>query len=224
MAIYLATLPVPLAMLLHGVTQVASNGFRAFLLRDSFYWRGIRWYLVGAAVSLSGFAALAVSLEKAWAAIALGSLPWIAFIFNRCRRRSQGWGLDFTRPGHALVCGFFVTAAHLTAGVSGPLLDVFFVTGSLTRHEIVGTKALTQSVAHTAKIVYFTTFASQLARWDALPWVVYPTAVGVAFLGTFLGRQVLDRFSDRGFLRYSSGLVLIIGAVTLIRGIMLLSS
>ena len=34
MGVLLALMPVPAAMMLHGVTQLASNGWRAFLWRD----------------------------------------------------------------------------------------------------------------------------------------------------------------------------------------------
>ena len=36
--VLLALLPVPEAMMLHGVTQMASNGWRALL-----WWRYVRW-------------------------------------------------------------------------------------------------------------------------------------------------------------------------------------
>ncbi|MCA8959777.1 MAG: sulfite exporter TauE/SafE family protein [Planctomycetes bacterium] len=215
MAIYLALLSVPEAMLLHGVTQLASNGSRAFLLRDHFHWPGIRMYVVGATVGVIVFASLAISLDKATCSIALGSIPWLALMIPS---RMRQW-LDFTRASHAVSCGFLVTGAHLTAGVSGPLLDVFFVGGSLSRHQIVGTKALTQSIAHTTKIIYFTALAPRAANWSDLPPYVYLVVIAMALVGTRLGRAVLDRWSDRRFLQVTRWLVLAIGAVSIVRGI-----
>src|SRR3546814_1021524 len=51
--VLLAVLPVPEAMALHAVTQMASNGWRAVL-----WWRHVRWrvvaaYLAGCAVALA---------------------------------------------------------------------------------------------------------------------------------------------------------------------------
>src|SRR6188472_509837 len=40
--ILLALMPVPEAMMLHGVTQLASNGWRGLL-----WWRHVRWSAVG---------------------------------------------------------------------------------------------------------------------------------------------------------------------------------
>jgi uncharacterized protein len=50
--VLLALLPVPEAMMLHGVTQMASNGWRALL-----WWRYVRWsavasYILGCAAAL----------------------------------------------------------------------------------------------------------------------------------------------------------------------------
>src|SRR3546814_5444179 len=41
------------------------------------------------------------------------------------------------------------------AGVSGPLLDVFFVRSSMDRRAVVATKAACQTLSHLAKLIYF---------------------------------------------------------------------
>ena len=63
--------------------------------------------------------------------------------------------LDAAKPPQAFVSGLSVTGLNLTAGVAGPLLDIFFVRTALTRHPIVATKAATQVFAHLAKIVVY---------------------------------------------------------------------
>ena len=52
MGVLLAMMPVPAAMMLHGITQFAANGWRAFLWRDSVDWRVFRQYLLQALASL----------------------------------------------------------------------------------------------------------------------------------------------------------------------------
>ena len=69
--------------------------------------------------------------------------------------RPRRFAPRFERPGEAVACGALVTAAHLLAGVSGPLLDVFFVRAELDRFEVIATKAVTQTAGHALKIVYF---------------------------------------------------------------------
>ena len=46
--ILLVMLPVPDAMMLHGVTQFASNGWRALL-----WWRHVRWRAVAAYMAVT---------------------------------------------------------------------------------------------------------------------------------------------------------------------------
>src|SRR6185369_1955157 len=52
MGILLALLPVPAAMVLHGISQLAANGWRAILLRDRVEWRVVSRFAAGALVVL----------------------------------------------------------------------------------------------------------------------------------------------------------------------------
>ena len=63
--VLLALLPVPEAMMLHGVTQMASNGWRGLL-----WWRHVRWsavgaYVVGCAIALLAWSFIALRAEQA---------------------------------------------------------------------------------------------------------------------------------------------------------------
>src|SRR3954464_15614233 len=58
MGILLALLPLPVAMMLHGITQLASNAWRALLWRKEVDWRVFRGYLYGA-VAMTAFFAVA---------------------------------------------------------------------------------------------------------------------------------------------------------------------
>jgi uncharacterized membrane protein YfcA len=50
--VLLALMPVPTAMVLHAITQMASNGWRAFLWRAHIRWRPVAVYLIGCALAL----------------------------------------------------------------------------------------------------------------------------------------------------------------------------
>src|SRR3982750_3666067 len=71
MGILLALMPVPAAMMMHGVTQLASNGWRAFLWRNHVDWRVFRGYLYGSAAMLALFAAFQFVIGKAAALIVM---------------------------------------------------------------------------------------------------------------------------------------------------------
>ena len=52
--VLLALMPLPTAMVLHAITQMASNGWRAFLWRSHIRWRPVCVYLIGCARGAGG--------------------------------------------------------------------------------------------------------------------------------------------------------------------------
>src|ERR1700759_978114 len=63
--VLLALMPLPTAMVLHAITQMASNGWRALLWRKHIRWRPVANYMVGAAIALAGRAAPPPGAAKA---------------------------------------------------------------------------------------------------------------------------------------------------------------
>src|SRR4051812_40075507 len=102
MGILLMLLPVPLAMSLHAITQVASNGWRAWLWRAHVKWTVLPGYLLGAAVAFTLFAWIAISPPTAAVYLALGTLPFAAAALPR------RWALDIERRGAPTLVGFLV--------------------------------------------------------------------------------------------------------------------
>src|SRR6476660_4798012 len=72
MGILLAVLPLPVAMMLHGITQLASNAWRAFLWRDQVDWRVFRGYLYGALAATAIFAIVKLVVGKPIALVVMG--------------------------------------------------------------------------------------------------------------------------------------------------------
>ncbi len=104
-----------------------------------------------------------------------------------------------------------VTGLNLTAGVAGPLLDIFFVRTELTRHQIVATKATTQVFSHFAKVaVYGAPLVATRAKGMPPLWV-FAFAVPLSMLGTVCGGWVLDRISDVNFKRWTAWIVTGVG-------------
>src|SRR5512143_3413356 len=64
MGILLALVPLPAAMMLHGITQLAANGWRALLWRSEVDWRVFRGYAYGALMALAVFAAVRLVVGK----------------------------------------------------------------------------------------------------------------------------------------------------------------
>jgi uncharacterized membrane protein YfcA len=213
MGVLLALLSVPAAMMLHGIAQLASNGWRALMLRSEVDWRVIRGYAAGAAVALALFMMLRFVVAKPVALIAMGLTPFVALLLP------ERLHLNVERPWHPFACGAVCLALNLTAGIAGPILDVFFVRSKMTRHAVVATKAMTQSLSHLVKIAYF---GGVLAVEGA---EVTPALAGMmvvlAVVGTTLSRQVLERISDRSFRQWTRWTVMTLGVMYLASGLKL---
>lgn len=216
MGIFLWLLPVEWAMILHGCTQLMSNGSRAWLHRGEVRWHFLPRYLVGAALAYAALSWLAWAPSKGLAFLALGSLPLIARLPWLAR------GLDINRPGMSLLCGVTVFSAQVVAGASGPALDVFFLSGGLTRYQIIATKALTQTLSHAMKILYFSAILTAAGGERPFDLWLVPLLVAIPPVGSWLGKHLLGGVSDAGFLRWTRAAATGIGAVWLVRGLYLL--
>ena len=211
MAALLALLPVPGAMLLHGATQAMANGSRAWILRKHIAWRVLPPYVAGSAVATAAFVALRIVPDTNVVLILVGSFPWLARILPGLG------GLDVTRPWTAAICGALVTPAQLLAGASGPLLDVFYVRASLDRHQIVASKALTQTLGHLIKLSYYLALFTSAATRDVSMQVIVGSLT-FAWIGTRIGTLLLARMSDGQFRNASQMLILAVGMFCILKG------
>jgi uncharacterized protein len=214
MGILMALMSVPAAMMMHGITQFASNAWRAFLWRQHVEWKVFRGYLYGSLVLLAFFAVTQLVLSKPVALITMGLTPFLALALP------ESLHLNVERKGHASACGAVCTILSLTAGVSGPILDIFFVRSKMTRHKVVATKAMTQSLSHVLKITYFGGILT-VGRGQVEPWIGVMMVV-LALVGTTLSTHVLEKMNDTSFRMWTRWVVMTIGAFYLASGIMLL--
>ena len=210
MGALLALMPVPAAMLLHGITQMASNGWRACLWRSAVAWPIVGGIALGALIALAVFAVLHVVVSRPAAYLILGITPFATWLLPRDAN------LDVDRRGHPLACGVVCTALQLLSGVSGPLLDVFFLHSKMGRREIVATKAAAQTFGHAVRIVYFGVLFG--GADSAVEWWLALAMVGLAMVGTTLSRRVLEAMTDVDFRQWTRRTVLVIGAYYLANG------
>ncbi|MBU4611592.1 sulfite exporter TauE/SafE family protein [Achromobacter sp. GG226] len=212
MAIMLAFMPVAAAMVLHAITQMTANGWRALIWRQHVVWPIVGRYVFGLAAALALFGFVRYVPDRGVVLIALGLLPFLALALpeRAALQADQPWGPQ--------VCGLVNGAVQLLAGVSGPLLDVFFVRSAMDRRAVVATKAACQTLAHGAKLAYFGTF---VGAWQAaaLEVELVIAAVVLAAIGTSLSRLVLDRLTDHGFRRWTRRIIMAVGLVCLAQGV-----
>ncbi len=212
MGVLVALMPVSAAMVLHGAAQLTSNGWRAVLWRRHIDFRIFGRFLIGLLLAGLLFTFIGFIPDRAMVLITLGVVPFLAVLIPR------QYVPQATSRGGAELCGFLNTAMQFIAGVSGPLLDIFYVRTEMDRRAIVATKAACQACAHLAKLIYF---GHALSGGESVPAVVLAVAVATAVCGTSLSKFVLERMSDKQFRRWTQMLVMSIGAVYLAQGLYL---
>jgi len=216
MGVLLALLPLPQAMVLHAVTQMASNGWRA-----SLWWRYIRWrpafaYVMGCTLVLGLWAFARFVPEKPLALLLLGVTPFLA------RLSPPGFRPEPTNPLHCAVYGVICMTLLLMTGVSGPLLDTFFLGGGkMDRREIVATKAACQVFGHGAKLLYFGGIVEQVGQLDPL---VAALAILASAVGTTLSTRALGAMSDGQYRLWANRIVTTIAIYYLCHGSWLMFS
>ncbi|MDP3661219.1 sulfite exporter TauE/SafE family protein [Phenylobacterium sp.] len=209
-------LPVQAAFITHGVLQLVANGWRAILHRRHVRWDIIGWYAAASIIAAVVVSLIAFVPSKPLLYLLMSLVPVLVWL-------PQRWiSLDAARPPQAFASGLIVTGLNLSAGVAGPLLDIFFVRTELTRHAIVATKAATQVFSHMAKILVYGGPMLASRHADGVPplWV-FAIAIPVSMAGTAVGGLILERLSDVNFKRYTRYIVTGIGAVYFVQAVRL---
>jgi uncharacterized membrane protein YfcA len=126
---------------------------------------------------------------------------------------------NIERGGQAFLAGAIGGALQLVSGVTGPILDIFYVRTGMTRQANVSTKAAAQVLGHLTKVTYFGALIDNPAGRDLTQWLVMGYAAVFAIFGTTLSRRFLDRMSDKQFYHWTRRVILAIGTVYLGQGV-----
>ena len=216
MGILVSIMPVSQAMVLHGLIQLTSNGYRAWLNRKDINWSIVATLIVGNIIALAGLVFVAFVPDRITVLLALGLLPYIAWALPK------NAALDVSKKPIGLLAGMVVVATNLLAGVGGPLLDIFFQRVDMTRHQVVATKALAQSLGHISKVIFFGFLTVSASNdWPVL-WLVL-IAMTASVTGTTLGKKILDKINDEIFFLWTQRILLSVGAVFIIYALYLIS-
>jgi uncharacterized membrane protein YfcA len=209
----LMVLPVPVAMVFHGVIQITANGWRSWLWRHHINWGVVLGFGLGSAFSLAVFSSFAFVPPKWTVLMAVGLTPYIALAVP------QNLAPNIERRGQAFLAGAIGGALQLVSGVTGPILDIFYVRTGMTRQVNVSTKAAAMVTGHLTKVVYFGALIADPAGREWEQWAVMAYASVFAILGTTLSRSVLDRLSDKQFYFWTRRIILALGAVYIAQGL-----
>ena len=204
-------LSVPAAMVLHGIAQAFSNGSRVWLYRRHIKWRVLRYYAIGAFAVLGLFATLAFVPSIGLVFILIGCFPFLALILP------TSVNLDMERGPVAFFSGVIVTTAQMLAGASGPVLDIFYVKSEMSKEAILGTKAVTQTLGHILKLIYYAIIMTIAS--DLIPVWVIPAVVAAAILGNYCASLLVTRLSNHQFKKIGRYVIRVICIIYIGKGV-----
>jgi uncharacterized membrane protein YfcA len=212
--ILLALLPVPDAMVLHGVTQMASNGWRALLWCRHVRWRAVAAYVAGCVIALVLWSLTRFVPDKPMALLLLGLTPFATRLAPANLRPNPD------SPAQGALYGLICMSLLLLTGVSGALIDSFFLGGKLDRREIVASKATCQIFGHAMKLVYFGGVIDQAASLDP---IMAGLAIVASMTGTTLAARVLEALTDQQFRVWANRIIAAICGYYVMHGTVLLA-
>jgi uncharacterized membrane protein YfcA len=207
--VLLMLMPLPTAMVLHAITQMASNGWRAFLWRAHIRWRPVFVYLIGCGLALGAWSIIRYVPDKPIALLLLGVTPFMARLMPKNLKPNP----DSIAQGSFY--GFICMGLMLMTGVSGPLMDTFFLGGNFGRREVVATKATCQVASHLTKLIYFGGIVDQAATLDP---ALAAVAIAASMLGTTLARRILEAMSDAQFRTWANRLITTVAGYYILYG------
>jgi len=182
------------AIPLHGIVQLVSNGSRTWVQRVH-----VKRDLVGRyALLLLPAAALGLFFARGLDPVVLKTAIGVFVLVATWRSGWLTFGMhpERTRP-HArfVLLGGVAGFLNMTVGAVGPFIAPFFLNLGLTRFELIGTKAACQLLGHLSKVLIFGLGGFAFGAHAGLLAVLCACVVG----GTWLGSHVLHHVNERMF-------------------------
>ena len=191
LAIMLLRLEPAVAIPVHGVVQLVSNGSRAFFLRKYVQWRAVwrfAWPLLpGGALGIWLLGHVPASGSRIAIGVFVLASTWLKTFFTIGGGNTAERALPF---GGALV-GFFSTLV----GATGPLLGPFVLALGLGTQGTIATLASCQIFQHASKVLLFGVRGFDLAGY-LLPCLGLSLA---AIAGSAIGTRLLDQMPEKAF-------------------------
>ena len=208
LAVMTMFLPVASAIPLHGVIQLGSNASRAALLLRHVRAPVLLAFAAGAVAGAAAGSQALVRVPEAWLQLILGAfvlvLAWVPVPRLRAGSTAGVAG-----------AGVVTTVLTLFVGATGPVVAAFFHALRLERLTHVGTFSACMLIQHGLKIAVF-----GLAGFAFGPYLPFLAAMLVsAFVGTWLGRQLLLRLDDARFHRLLAAVLTLLALRLLYLGV-----
>jgi uncharacterized membrane protein YfcA len=173
------------------VAQLIGNGSRVWFNRDQLDLRVVGWFAAGG-VPLAFLGGLLFARAPLPALTRLlGAFLLVIVAWRHLRRRPP------RRPPLQSFALIGAAASLLSAllGSVGPLMAPFFLAYGLVKGAYIGTEALATVIMHVTKLVAY----RQAAVLSATACLAGLAIGPVMILGSYVGKQIADRISERAF-------------------------
>jgi uncharacterized membrane protein YfcA len=198
----MAILVPPAALIpVHGIIQFGSNIGRVVFMFRYINWASTWSFMAGTVVGVIAGGAVAPNLSPAVVQMGVGLFVlWSVFM------KPPRWLSRIP-----LVTGVVSSFLTMFFGATGPFVATFTKSLALDRHRHVATHGAMMSVQHLLKTLMLSFLGFAFA-----PWIGFIGAMIICgALGTFLGRLILDRISDKRF-RLALDITLVVLSLRLI--------
>ncbi len=182
----LASIVPPAAMIpLHGVVQLGSNGFRAWILRSHIRRPQMMGFLLGGLIGIAIGGMIVVDLPPAVLRIAIGVFILYS-VFTKPPKFLERW------PALTGAISSFLT---MFVGATGPFVAIYVRSRKLSRHPHVATLAALMTYQHGLKVLMFSLLGFAFAPWAG----VIVSMIAAGYAGTLVGTRILTASSDKLF-------------------------
>jgi uncharacterized membrane protein YfcA len=204
LGVLLVYLPPLVAIPLHGVIQLVSNGSRVVVQRRHARFDWIAWYTLP--LIPAGLVGLQIA-RRLPEALLEGAIGAVVLAATWLPKRGDAAGASARRPRtRFLALGALSGFLNMLLGAIGPMIDPFFLGLGLGRQALVGTKAACQAIGHAVKIGLFGAAGFAFAEHAPLLALGSLCAIG----GTWVGSRLLDRMSEESFLWLYRGVLTVL--------------
>lgn len=187
LAVTSSVLPVTAIVPIHSTLLIGSTVSRAAVFREHVDWKIAGPFLAGSLVAVAIAARLYFALPESAIAIAIATVMLVAIWLPAISWRP--------RIRHPWVIVGFIHSFLSTLFAYGALLHAIILHTGLRRRQIVGTMAVALTGMGAFKIAGYI-----INGFDYRPYLlVIASSLVAAFLGTWAGKTIIDRVSEKTF-------------------------
>lgn len=194
-------LPPTTLLSIHAITQSGSGLLRSFIFRKSFFRKFFVLFMLGTFLGYILSIYFLISLPDYIMKLILGVGIIVLNLLPN---------IKFKKVSDISIILFGASTGFLTmfVGVMGPLIAIFLAAITSERHLIVGTLAWCVSFQNLGKAIIFGGLG-----FDYFPWILLIIIlIFFSYLGTLVGKKVLDKFNDGLFEKVLKAVILILGS------------